>query len=195
MRYKETSPFYRGLLERIEQLGGMHNAHLHLDRAGTLEDQYLRVEGRSILETSYVSLHEKHHLIHNIHAGPAYQKESLCSRVNHYLDIMVSCGTRRADSLVDVTADGVGLTALQALSEIKQARADDIDLRLAAYSPLGFRDDEPQRWELFLEGAAQSDFLAALPEADDVQEYPAHIGFEAHVERFLDLERNTILAF
>lgn len=189
MRYKETSPFYRGLLERIEQLGGMHNAHLHLDRAGTLEDQYLRVEGRSILETSYVSLHEKHHLIHNIHAGPAYQKESLCSRVNHYLDIMVSCGTRRADSLVDVTADGVGLTALQVLSEIKQARADDIDLRLAAYSPLGFRDDEPQRWELFLEGAAQSDFLAALPEADDVQEYPAHIGFEAHVERFLDLAR------
>lgn len=189
MRYKETSPFYRQLLERIDQWGGMHNAHLHLDRAGTLDDQYLRVDGRSVLETSYVSLHEKHHLIHNIHAGPAYQEESLRSRVNHYLDIMVACGTRRADSLVDVTADGVGLSALETLREIQQERADDIDLRLAAYSPLGFRDDEPHRWELFLEGAAQSDFLAALPEADDVREYPAHIGFEEHVERFLELAR------
>lgn len=186
MRFKQESPFYQKLCQRIEQLGGMHNAHLHLDRAGTLDEEYLKVNERSVLETSFVSLHEKHHLIHKVHEGPAYRQESLQSRANHYLDMMVAAGTRRADTLVDVTADGVGTHALQVFRGI-QAQREDIDLRLAAYSPLGFRDDEPERWDLFMAGAAESDFLAALPEADDIREYPDHIGFEEHVERFAAL--------
>jgi len=188
VRFKQESPFYQKLCQRIGQLGGMHNAHLHLDRAGTLEEEYLMVDERSVLESSFVSLHEKHHLIHNVHEGPAYREENLRERANHYLDIMVAAGTRRADTLVDVTADGVGTRALQVFQDI-QAQRGDIDLRLAAYSPLGFRDDEPQRWDVFMEGAARSDFLAALPEADDTLEYPGHIGFEEHVERFVELAR------
>lgn len=183
----DQSPFYRQLAERIAELGGMHNAHLHLDRAGTLEEQYLQIDSQSVLESSYISLHEKHHLIHAIHSGPAYQVDDMRTRVNHYLDIMVAVGTKRADTLVDVTADGVDEKALQLMLELKAERAREIDLRVAAYSPLGFRNDEPQRWELFAGAAAKADFIAALPEADDVQEYPGHIGFEEHVDRFLQL--------
>jgi hypothetical protein len=32
------NPFYRRLADRIRELGGMFNAHLHLDRAGTLSN-------------------------------------------------------------------------------------------------------------------------------------------------------------
>lgn len=190
MRLNNSSPFYQKLSDRIAQLGGMHNAHLHLDRAGTLDEQYMRVAEKSILETSHISLHEKHHLIHNLHAGPAYRREDLMARVNHFLDVMVAADTRTADTLVDVTADGVGLDALEMMQEIQRARAGQITLRIAAYSPFGFRDGEPQHWDIFAEGAMHSDFIAALPEADDTREYPDHIGFDEHLRRTLALAKD-----
>lgn len=179
--------FYDGLTRIVSELGGMHNAHLHLDRAGTLDDRYMQNSGHRILTNSHVSLHEKHALIHSIHDGPAYDADDLTQRVNDCIDIMTACHTRRGDTLVDVTADRVGLTALDTLLAIKQQRAGDIDLRIGAYSPLGFLDAEPQRWEIFEQGAERADFIAALPEADDTGEYPDHIGFEEHCVRTLDL--------
>ena len=85
-------------------------------------------------------------MIADLHQGPAYQSKDLHQRVNAYLDTMVAVGTVRADTLVDVTADGIGLVALKALLEIKHARAKDIDMRVGVYSPLGFTDAEPARW-------------------------------------------------
>ena len=183
----KRTPFYRLLAERVEELGGLFNAHLHLDRAGTLGDAYLETAGHQILENSHISLHEKHDLINSLHAGPAYAAEDLARRVNETLDVMVDVQTTRADTLVDVTADAVGLEALEILLEIKAARSHEIDLRIGAYSPLGFKDAEPERWEMMVEGAAQADFLGALPEADDIDDYPDHIGFSEHCRRMLQL--------
>src|SRR5512143_3348464 len=134
------TPFYQRLAATIEKLGGIFNAHLHLDRAGTLDDAYLAGIGYRVLDNSHVSLHRKHSMITDLHRGPAYEPRDLHERVNAYLDMMVAVGTVRADTLVDVTADGIGLSALQALLEIKRARAKDIDMRVGAYSPLGFTD-------------------------------------------------------
>lgn len=189
MRYQNSTPFYQQLQAEISRLGGMHNAHLHLDRAGTLDEKYIRVESHSVLESSHISLHEKHHLIGSIHAGEAYQKNDFVQRVNHYLDVMVSVNTRRADTLVDVTADCVGLSALEWMQEVGAQRKKDIALQVAAYSPLGFTDKEPKRWEVFEKGAQQADFIAALPEADDRDEYPDHIGFDEHLYRTLELAK------
>jgi cytosine/adenosine deaminase-related metal-dependent hydrolase len=100
---------------------------------------------------------------------------------------MVACNTRRADTLVDVTADRVGLSALEILAELGDARKTEIELRVGAYTPLGFRDCQPERWEIYVEGARRADFLAALPEADDVDDYPEHIGFEESCQRVLAL--------
>lgn len=186
---RSTTPWYRSLRSAIAGLGGMHNAHLHLDRYGTLDDRYLAARNHRILTSSHVSLHRKHSLIGDLHAGPAFDRDDLRRRVDEALDTMVACNTRRADTLVDVTADRVGLTALETLKQIKQQRAQQIDLRLGAYSPFGFRDDEPRRWELLEQGAELADFVAALPEADERSEYPDHIGFEEHCRRFLDLAR------
>lgn len=182
----KVNHFYDKLTDEIKQLGGMHNAHLHLDRAGTIADKYLPSDN-NILDTSYVSLHAKHAMINQLHSGPAYDQEDLSERINHALDIMVTCNTRRADSLVDVTADRVGLSALETMASIKTARANEIELNIGAYSPLGFTDTDPARWEIFKAGAQQADFIAALPEADDTVDYPDHIGFEEHCKRTLEL--------
>ena len=185
----KAHPFYQQLGAHIEELGGMWNAHLHLDRAGTLDEIYMQTAGHRILQSSHISLHEKHGLISALHDGPAYERDDLMRRVNAFLDIMVSVHTTRADTMVDVTTDGVGLSALETLLEIKRERAEDIDLRLGAYSPLGFTDAEPDRWELMVEGAERADFIGCLPEADDVADYPGHIGFYEHCKRFLELSR------
>lgn len=186
-----VSPFYRQLALKIEEHDGMFNAHLHLDRAGTLDDTYMLDANHQILENSHISLHEKHGLINALHSGLAYDTEDLKSRVNNCLDAMIECNTVRADTMVDVTADRVGLSALQTLLEIKHARASEIDLRLGAYSPLGFTDAEPERWAMFQRGVAQADFIGALPEADDTDDYPGHIGFYEHCRRMLMLSQET----
>lgn len=186
---EERSPYLARLRQAIVAEGGLFNAHLHLDRAGTFEDRYLAAADLRVLENSHISLQQKHYLINAIHAGPAYAPDDLTRRVNETINVMVASGTRRADTMVDVTDDAVGLSALETLGAIKAKRSDDIDLRLAAYSPLGFRDSEPGRWSIFEEGAARADFLGSLPEADDVSHYPGNIGFEEHCLRMLDLAR------
>lgn len=186
---RERSPFYATLRERIGELGGAFNAHLHLDRAGTLDERYFAGTRLRVLENSHISLQEKHHLIASIHAGPAYEKADLTRRVNETLDVMVGAGTTHADTMVDVTDDEVGLSAIGTLAEIRDARRNEIALRIAAYSPLGFTDAEPGRWRIYEEGAKQADFLGCLPEADDIDTYPDHIGFEEQLVRVLDLAR------
>ncbi len=181
-----STPFFNRLRENVRSLGGFHNAHLHMDRAGTLE---VPAAEHSLpgSHTSSLSLSKKHGLIPSIHAGPFYQAESLEERLNFYLDQMVEAGTTRADTLVDVTADGVGLRAFQIFQETKNRRHHEIKLGIGAYSPLGFRDDEPERWRLLLEAAKDADFLGALPERDDTDSYPGHIGFLEHCRRMLTL--------
>lgn len=188
----ERSPFYSALRERIRALGGSFNAHLHLDRAGTLDERYFFGTRLRVLENSHISLQEKHHLISSIHAGPAYEKDDLTRRVNDTLDVMVHAGTSRADTMVDVTDDEVGLSAINTLREIRDAR-NDIRLRVAAYSPFGYTNAQPGRWRIYEEGAKLADFLGCLPEADDADSYPDHIGFEEHLVRVLDLARRLNL--
>src|SRR5262245_24000604 len=183
------NPFYQKLDAAIAELGGMFNAHLHLDRAGTLDDVYMEDAGHRVLEASHISLHKKHSLITELHKGRAYESNDLDERVNAYLDVMIAVNTTRADTLVDVTADGVDLSALRAMLKIKRRRVKDIDMRVGAYSPLGFTDAEPQRWELLVEGAEQADFIGSLPEADDILEYPCNIGFYEHCKRVLLLSQ------
>jgi cytosine/adenosine deaminase-related metal-dependent hydrolase len=187
MSVLKRTPFFRKFYRRVEALGGMHNAHLHLDRAGILDPHYFVDNDHDVLRNSHISLHQKHHLINTIHNGPAYDTDDLTRRVNECLDDMVACKTRRADTLVDVTADRVQLSALHTLQQIKQQREAEIEILLGAYSPLGFNDREPQRWEIFAKGVSQADFIAALPEADDTDDYPDNIGFMEHCRRTLEL--------
>lgn len=188
-RMREKHPWFVQVEKALKEFGGGFNAHLHLDRADTLDDYYLSHVGLKPLEKSFISLMRKHSLIHDIHTGPAFTEKSLKERVNHQIDIMVESGTKRADTMVDVTTDNVQMSALETMMEIKEARKNDIDLRLASYSPLGFKDDEPERWELYEKGAEIADFIGHLPEADDQDDYPDHIGFDESCRRVLEMSQ------
>jgi cytosine/creatinine deaminase len=188
MSGRTASTWYRHIQAEIDALGGMRNAHLHLDRVGTFDESYWDAAPEQALTSANMSLHQKHHLIHKVHASPAYVADDFATRVNRALDVMVDVNTAVAETLVDVTADSVGMDALDWMNGIKAQRSD-IDLRVGAYSPFGFRDDEPMRWEVFEAGARKADFIGCLPEADDVREYPQHIGFAEHIRRVLELAR------
>ena len=86
------------------------------------------------------------------------------------LDEMIAVGTRRVDSMVDVTPDRVGTTAL---------------------APFGFRNDMPAQWDIFAKGIEQADFIGCLPKADDVIDDPGHIGFDEHCRRMHALAQDT----
>lgn len=184
-----TTSFYQRLYDEIDLLGGLHNAHLHLDRANTLADGLVDAGRFKVLENSHVSLQKKHSLISTIHAGPAYDSASLRCRFKEIVGQLIECRTRRADSMIDVCDDRTGLEVLSLAKTESQAFKQNIDLRFAAYSPFGFKDSEPARWDVFEAGAHAADFIGALPEADDKDDYPENIGFEEHCLRTLDLAR------
>jgi cytosine/adenosine deaminase-related metal-dependent hydrolase len=138
---------------------------------------------------SSASLASKHRLIPAIHESPEYEPERLKARVEFYLDQIVLAGTVRAQTLVDVTADRVRLTALETFLNLKRAYAGKLDLEVGAYSPLGFKVSEPARWELLLAGARAADFIGSLPERDDQIEYPDHIGFDENCLRVIALSQ------
>ncbi len=185
------SPFYDRLAEAVDALGGYHNAHVHLDRANTLDDGFVDHGRVRVLESSHISLQKKHKLIASVHEGPAYDPDNLEARVRGVLDHMVEVNTRRVDTMVDVTPDRVGTSALEIMQGIAKDYGNRIELRAAAYTPLGFRDDQPERWEVFERGVAKADFIGCLPEADDVDDYPDNIGFEEHCVRMHDLARRS----
>lgn len=188
-----ATSFFARLQHRIAALGGIHNAHLHLDRAGTLDETLagLAHEHPGPAECSSLSLVAKHALIPLVHASPCYDPPRLEARAAAYLDSLVAHGTTRADTVVDTTADRVGLSALETFLDLKAAYRDRIDLRVGAYSPLGFTDREPRRWAILEEGARIADFLGGLPERDDRSRYPEHIGFDESCRRLIALAHDV----
>lgn len=181
------TPYFKDLSDRIAARGGLFNAHLHLDRAGTYHATVEIFRQDGVADGTALPLSGKHAVIPAIHNSPCYDPGQLHARVAGYVEDMISCGTSRADSVVDTTTDRVGLTALEVFARLKSDYAERIDLRFGAYSPGGFRDDEPDRWALLRDGAQMSDFIGLLPERDDTSDYPDHIGFDASCRRALAL--------
>lgn len=183
-----STSYFASLRDQIAKHGGLFNAHLHLDRSGTYfqTKRLLQDDGGGDCGSS-ISLAKKHSLIPLIHASDCYEPALLTDRVRTFLESLVAEGTTRADSLVDVTADRVGLSALEAFLKLKREFEGLIDFRVGAYSPLGFMDSEPDRWECLSEGAQIADFLGGLPERDDHVDYPDHIGFEESCRRVVML--------
>ena len=172
--------YFKTIRQKVAELGGFMNAHLHIDRSGTFN-----FNEKNFGNEYALSLKNKHALIPLIHESHEYDKDNLQHRVYEFLEDMISLNTTRADSFVDVTDDRVKLEALDSLNELKTKIS--LDFRLGAYSPLGFRDDEPKRWRLIEEASKKADFLGALPERDSKRDYSDHIGFKESVIRFLDL--------
>src|SRR5258708_25640761 len=111
MLRSQSTPYFVELTKKVAALGGLFNAHLHLDRAGTYFAT-LKLLDSGEEDTSHLSLYQKHALIPMVHASDCFQPDVLEARVESYVDMLVDVGTTRADTVVDVTADRVGGDAL-----------------------------------------------------------------------------------
>ena len=182
-----NTSYMADVYQRITSLGGLFNAHLHLDRAETLGPTLKMMRAQGNAAESSLAIAQKHALIPLIHNSTCYDPDKLEARVSGCVERMVELGTRHAHSVVDVTTDRVGTTALDRLLAIGTRFRPDIDFRAGAYTPLGFRDDAPERWQLIEQAAQDADFIGALPERDDKMVYPDHIGFETCCRRLIAL--------
>lgn len=109
--------------------------------------------------------------------------------MDYFLRLMIDAGTSRVDTLVDLSPKTLGSSTFEKLLNLKKKVASEIDLQIGAYCPLGFRDDEPERWQLVQEIAKESDLIGALPERDEQLMYPEHIGFRESTSRLLYLSQ------
>ena len=86
MRRSLFTPYFQELQRKIASLGGMFNAHLHLDRAGTYHETVRMLNERGVTGGAYRSLSGKHALIPMVHASPLYEPATLEERVAGYLE-------------------------------------------------------------------------------------------------------------
>ena len=176
--------FETDLRKLVRKKGGAVNAHAHLDRAETLDSRYLEHIGLDPLEASSYPLGVKQNLTGELHKGPAYQKEDLERRMSRLLRSMAQdFGVREVFSLIDTTAD-IGRTAFDIALELKEEFRGIIDFQIGSYPLFGFRDSEPERWEVFEDASGDADFLGALPERDEKE---GHVGYKEHLRRILRL--------
>lgn len=174
--------------QKIDSKGGSFNAHLHIDRSGTLAFVRDALTKRdSTTSHSALSLESKHSLITLVHDSDLFREDELKTRTSEFFSALVTSGASKADTSADVTADGLGTRSLSTLLALKAEFSGQLDVRVGAYNPLGFRDDSPERWELIVEGSRKADFLVGLPERDDKRRYPEHIGFTNSVKRLITL--------
>ena len=168
------------------KLGGYANHHSHLDRAGTLSQEYLGHFGVTPLQATSSPLKVKQSLAGELHKGPAFTVRDLKKRIERYLNVMIEAGTREVVSFIDATPD-IGLSAIETASDLQEKYKRRINFQIAAHPIFGFKDDPgytESRWETFVEACKKSDFVGALPERDD---RPDSIGFDEHLRRVLML--------
>ncbi|GAK58290.1 hypothetical protein U27_05263 [Candidatus Vecturithrix granuli] len=175
--------FEQELRNAVRNLGGWFNAHAHIDRAYVMESKYVEHADMDPWEIATYPLEAKQHTTGALHEGLAYTKESLRERMSRVLEESIACGTRRLDSFIDTTADCIGTSALEVGCELKQKYKDRIEFRIGVYPIFGFKDDQPERWKVFSEGARIADFIGTLPERDARL---GHIGFNEHFRRILE---------
>jgi cytosine/adenosine deaminase-related metal-dependent hydrolase len=176
--------FEEEIRKAVEEEGGFWNAHAHLDRALVMDARYVAHADMDPWEIATYPLEVKQHTTGVLHGGPAYTRESLRERLTQALAESARHGVTRIDSFIDTTADGVELRALECALQVKKEFAGKIDFRVGAYPIFGFKDEKPERWEVFREGAKLADFVGTLPERDARK---GHIGFREHFRRVLEL--------
>jgi len=176
--------FQKDLIKNVKKFGGVENWHTHLDRAETLNPVYLAHAGIDPMKASKYPLSVKQNLVGELHKGPAYAPENLRKRMSRILKAMSEdFDVKRVYSAIDTTAD-IGRRGFDAALELKDMFKGKIDFQVGAYPVFGFRDDVPERWNVFEDASKDADFICTLPERDQKN---GHIGYNEHLRRVLHL--------
>jgi len=184
-KWKFVPEYDKMVLIPVHKSGGFYNAHAHIDRAYTLDDQYLSHIGITSIEASNFPLSVKQNLVGDLHNGVAYTEENLRTRMSYAILMQIALGTTRLDTCIDATPDlpENGLLAIRIANELKEKYKDSIKIRIAPNPIFGFFRDAA-RWEVFKEAAKLSDFLSLLPEKDGNETDPK---FRLHIRKGLEL--------
>jgi len=174
--------FEEGVRAEVEKYGGFINAHSHIDRSYVMDTRYVSHADMNAWDITGYSLEVKQHTTGALHEGLAYTEESLRERISQGLEDCIRYGTSRIDSFIDTTADCIGTRALDIGLELQEEYRDRIEFRVGAYPIFGFKDDKPERWDVFVDGAERADFIGTLPERDARR---FHIGYREHIRRIL----------
>src|SRR3989344_5439046 len=183
------------ILEQAKGYGGFYNAHAHIDRAETLEEDYLRHYGTTPLDASSLPLSVKQNLVGNLHLGKGYTREDLIERMSRVIERQIAFGVTRLDTNIDATPDlpEDGLLAVKGALELKRKFAGRIAIRIAPTPIFGFKKDshdKHDRWEVFKRAAEMCDYLSLLPEKDDYSTETARdgkVGFKHHIRMGVEL--------
>lgn len=178
MVFQIKSDFEKDVRQHSEQFGGIVNVHVHGDRAYTYRNEFYTETGMSISQFGRLTLPEKQKLTWILHNSPAFEKDSLRERMTRMIEESIGFGVREIYTTVDVTYN-TRLKSLEVAQKLKDEFKDQIELKIGAYNPSGFRkgDEYKDRFELFEEAAKKADFLMGLAEKDRT---PDHIGEEQH---------------
>ena len=188
--------YEKSILAETQQRGGFFNAHAHLDRAHTLQAEYLAHIGTSPIEASNLPLSVKQNLVGDLHRGKAYTPENLESRLRHSIERQIAFGVTRIDTNIDATPDlpEDGLLAINISLKLKAEYArQGIDIRIAPTPIFGFKideHDETSRWDVFKKASKLGDYISLLPEKDDgisLVGIDARYGFKQHIRMGLEL--------
>ena len=165
---RTLSPWDKMFLGVVQRYGGFDNAHGHLCRADTITEEYLSHIYAAPLEAAALPLTAKQNMTGNLHDGIAYTEEDLRTRMSTVLERLISYGTTRFSTCIDVTPDigEDGQLAFRIATELKAKYASQIELEIGPTPIFGLKEGT-DRWRVFAEAAKSADFLAALPEKDD----------------------------
>lgn len=188
---RALSPYDRLILELAQEKGGFLNAHAHLDRGDTVDDEYLEHINTTSWDASFQPLSVKQNLTGDHHRGLAYTEEDLRQRVSRLLEREIAYGITAVATCIDVTPDlpKDGMLAWRVMQELKAEFADRIKLYLGPNPIFGFKEGT-ERWEVFVKAAGTADFLSCLPEKDaysDPAKRDGKIGYREHLRRVMAL--------
>jgi cytosine/adenosine deaminase-related metal-dependent hydrolase len=180
-------------LEIVESYGGFDNAHGHLCRADTVTREYLDHIYTSPLEAASLPLSAKQNMTGNLHDGKAYTEENLRVRMAAVIERLISYGTTRFCTCIDVTPDigEDGQLAFRIAAELKEQYAGRIAIEIGPMPIFGFKRGT-ERWNVFAKAAEKADFVALLPEKDDYSgrsDRDGKIGYREHLREGINLAR------
>ena len=188
---RTLSPWDKMFLGVVQRYGGFDNAHGHLCRADTITEEYLSHIYAAPLEAAALPLTAKQNMTGNLHDGIAYTEEDLRTRMSTVLERLISYGTTRFSTCIDVTPDigEDGQLAFRIATELKAKYASQIELEIGPTPIFGLKEGT-DRWRVFAEAAKSADFLAALPEKDDyfgLRDRDGKIGYREHLREIIAL--------
>lgn len=165
---------------------GAIDAHVHLCRGWTLNNEYLNPGQLDAESIAYRTLAAKQNLTGILHAeGPAYEPEELFVRMNAILEAKYKAGERVVWAVIDTSPD-LGRRAIDVALKLRAKwLMKGMYVLIGAYPIFGYKHRKWEREQLIRDVAQEVQFLCCLPERDERSGHD--VTFERHLRISLEI--------